>query len=341
LPHLILHIGCPKAGSTSIQLGLNASRHRLAKRGILYPQSCCQNSAHHPLGYAIQGHTWNSSKSPPILDAVFRNLADEISKSKCDTVVISSELFSQFDLSNHENLVTLRLEKFFRIFKTIKIVCIVRHQVPYFESQYKFKLLWQNPVEVAGFNEYAHRLLPSPQYDFLNIERYFRSFSHNLHFQFLGFFDAIRSGNLVQFVFERFGIADAYRGEMRANESCSRLAALALLKRNQKKSFTDLDRLLFIKWIQRIHPDQRQSLYEPALLQAVAAKFQQSNEQIESRFGICLNRELDEYQRKYKMCGETLSNDELRQLCSAFAQRLQHPLIGRCQDSFHYWASRR
>jgi len=209
------------------------------------------------------------------------------------------------------------------------------------ESQYKFKLLWQNPVEVAGFNEYAHRLLPSPNYDFLNIERGFRSFSHNIHFQFLGFFDAIRSGNLVQFVFERFGIADAYRREVRVNESCSRLAALALLRRNQGKAFTDLDRLLFIKWIRRVSPEQRQSLYEPALLQEVAAKFQHSNEQIETRFGIRLNRELVEYQRKYTMCGETLSNDELRQLCSAFAQRRQHPLIGRFQDSLYNWSSRR
>lgn len=184
MPHLILHIGCPKAGSTSIQLGLNASRHRLAKRGILYPQSCLENSCHHPLAYAIQGHTWNTGNPLPVFEEMIRNLADEISKSKCETVVISSEFFSQFDLSNHVNPVNLHFEKFFRIFKKIKIFCIIRHQVPYMESQYKFKVLWQNPVEVAGFNEYAHRLLPSPHYDFLDIERGFRSFSHNIHFQF-------------------------------------------------------------------------------------------------------------------------------------------------------------
>jgi len=48
---------------------------------------------------------------------MIRNLADEISKSKCETVVISSEFFSQFDLSNHENPVNSHFESFFRIFK--------------------------------------------------------------------------------------------------------------------------------------------------------------------------------------------------------------------------------
>lgn len=43
---LILHIGTPKAGSTSIQVMLASNRDFLAARGILYPAIGCAAHQH-------------------------------------------------------------------------------------------------------------------------------------------------------------------------------------------------------------------------------------------------------------------------------------------------------
>lgn len=100
---LILHMGSPKTGTTSLQHGLHAIRSELANAGIFYPVSPWEKTGAHHILTALFGD-WDNIK--PVVQRNFHTLSeahqaarDFISSARtkaletgCHTVLLSSEL---------------------------------------------------------------------------------------------------------------------------------------------------------------------------------------------------------------------------------------------------------
>jgi len=95
---VVLHIGMPKTGTTTIQFFLANNAEALAANGCLYPSTGQLHHAHHPLAALLldrrPGLGWVDSLVPAVDPALLQQLKREIRGSACSTVVISTELFS-------------------------------------------------------------------------------------------------------------------------------------------------------------------------------------------------------------------------------------------------------
>ncbi len=101
---LFLHIGFPKTGSTSIQVGLVKNAEALAAQGILYPSkrkmAYMQNIQHLPLAAAIPGRNveWLTPAKRQTLPNAYRSFFRNISNAEFHTLVVSSESFGGQDI---------------------------------------------------------------------------------------------------------------------------------------------------------------------------------------------------------------------------------------------------
>lgn len=99
-PHLLLHIGMPKTGTTSLQRALTKARHTLRAQGVLYPES--PGLPDHPLlslscvgdpdsmPRLARPHMRGLPARPRI--AIFRDELDrEIETAGCDRVIMVAE----------------------------------------------------------------------------------------------------------------------------------------------------------------------------------------------------------------------------------------------------------
>lgn len=104
---LILHIGTPKAGSSSLQVALDANRSALLKRGILYP--AIKRATHHT---DLASGLHNPDKMRDIdlrrngndpaavvrkTAAAWQSVADQMSKHHPETLILSAENFMSID----------------------------------------------------------------------------------------------------------------------------------------------------------------------------------------------------------------------------------------------------
>jgi hypothetical protein len=124
MKRVILHIGTPKTGTTSVQWAFKQSRPFLASLGILYPTTGLSADphefAHHPLARAAR-----KKIAPP-----WQALAAEIQASACDTVVLSSEELTALDGKSIE-FIREALKGF-----DLSVVVYLREQVDYIEAMY-------------------------------------------------------------------------------------------------------------------------------------------------------------------------------------------------------------
>ena len=90
---IILHIGAPKTGTSSIQVTLNRSRKLLAERGIRYPQ--------------MPGTNRHSLLAVPFLDAVPREFWPRYGRDKAEVDKAAMEAWQ--DIANLEGMPTLIL----------------------------------------------------------------------------------------------------------------------------------------------------------------------------------------------------------------------------------------
>lgn len=99
MPSVILHVGMPKTGTTTVQRALSASASLLEKNGILYPLSgrfSCLDVCHH----ALFGTASNNIKkiytpvnAPDIpFESIARGIQHEQKTKGCHTVILSSEM---------------------------------------------------------------------------------------------------------------------------------------------------------------------------------------------------------------------------------------------------------
>ena len=328
---LILHMGGFRTGSTSTQSSLWSARRRLHSQGILYPKTGLACKAHHALGLSILGQAIQGHYAAPPLEPLLKSLEQEIASSGCGTVLISTEVLmllvdQTFGTEGREE----RLGRFLSMFGEVQVLCVIRHQVPLLESTYRFEVLCHDnhgqPVTEV-FTDYVHRWLSKPILNYSTIERFLQLVRPNLAFKFLSFAIASESGSLVKHFFQHAGLSAAYRGEVRNNESQSRLGTLAILMRNRGKLNDLRSRSQFLGWSRRNYPDARESLYDANLLKEVANTFHDSNSALAAGTGFSLDQELITFENKYKLAGSNLSRDELQNLKKAFAQRTRNPLL--------------
>ncbi len=153
MARLVLHIGTHKTGTTAIQRTLACNRTTLAHRGIIYPEFATRHDPA-PAGDAgpeayvprlSDGHhglltDWvdlpakHKTTVPPadLLRQLCRDHADSDR-----TVLLSSEEFSRARSQiRAEGPDLARLRQYLDGFDDVRVVCLLRHQVPFLQSLY-------------------------------------------------------------------------------------------------------------------------------------------------------------------------------------------------------------
>jgi hypothetical protein len=107
LMRLILHIGTPKAGSSSLQVALGANRAFLAERGVLYPalgrathHSDLAAGLHHPDSMREIDLRRNGNDPQAVVrntQDAWQSVADQVAKHKPETLILSAENFMSID----------------------------------------------------------------------------------------------------------------------------------------------------------------------------------------------------------------------------------------------------
>ena len=94
---LIIHPGFHKSGTTALQESLAKNRQLLRENEVLYPS--IGTKAHHRAAWSLEGQVWGWKKrgGERISPKVWEKLVNRINSAKEDTVIISSEFFSQID----------------------------------------------------------------------------------------------------------------------------------------------------------------------------------------------------------------------------------------------------
>jgi hypothetical protein len=127
---LIIHIGAPKAGSTSMQRYLSQKRNTLlATHSLAFPRKGCGHLAHHNLAYGLSEKYRRTGKFEPAVGDWDETLA-EIAASGAETAVVSSEAFFRVPKAAVSRVAALTTAF------DVTIVALVRRQDLTLESSY-------------------------------------------------------------------------------------------------------------------------------------------------------------------------------------------------------------
>jgi hypothetical protein len=142
---ILLHIGYPKTGTTSLQWFLHTHRDAIREQGIYYPLTGqAPDHAHHGLAFALGAREqFGAASDQPA--RLFEALASEIDQSGVDTIVLSSEVF----LANLERL--KKSPEFASILqdRDVRVICFVRRQATFLESLYR-QFIWDPNIRFDG-----------------------------------------------------------------------------------------------------------------------------------------------------------------------------------------------
>lgn len=192
---LILHIGCEKTGSTSVQEFLSLNRDKLKERGVIVPKSLgVGNHIKLPVA-AMHGDNWgqllrvyHGITSEKVLD-IFRgqvrnDLTEELAGSS--RAIISSEHLSS-TLRTEEEIEWLR-EFLFSIFSNVHVIVYLRRQDQFHTSLYSTEvrfgrvgtLDYPTKEQIARLYDYQALLRRwSKAFPQVTIRRFGRSFLEN------------------------------------------------------------------------------------------------------------------------------------------------------------------
>lgn len=140
---LYLHIGASKTGTTSLQSHLTYNRDWLRERGYLYPYS--EKVNHHPLVQSVlAGRTDYYSPRQraryPDYKVLWGQLRDELDRSDCSVVLLSSEMFPNLahsSIRHHSVELMGWLGDQFLDFD-VRVVCYLRPLDAFMRSYYKY-----------------------------------------------------------------------------------------------------------------------------------------------------------------------------------------------------------
>jgi hypothetical protein len=150
-PRLLLHIGHPKTGTTSIQTFLLANRTALRRHGVLYPETGIHDSAHRLLSPAFFSAAGLENRAP----AHMASLLAEIQAAACPVIVLS---FEGFCGDNPASFTALR-DRF-----DVTVIYYVRRQDLIAESRYAQHVRSFLMQEVRPASEAVHRKGFAPDY---------------------------------------------------------------------------------------------------------------------------------------------------------------------------------
>jgi hypothetical protein len=233
---------------------------------VLYPTTGLTNGAHHRIGWGVligwgirrrSIETWGDV---PLFDELLKRLAAEVRASGCEHVIMSTEVLDHVLNVADAVAVRHRLIQLLALFSKVKVVCCVRHQVPWMESFYRFHVGWDVSELKVAFPDYVERQGKLP---------------------------GSNCGVLRRF-YQVAGIDQLYRGECQLNESLSREAVLAILEWNRAGLGHGRSRKSFVAWARAAFPENRNSLYDATLCDHVFDRYQESNALLEKQAGIRL-----------------------------------------------------
>ncbi len=157
---LVLHIGTPKTGTTSIQKFFFDHAIRLREIGVDYPTNTefLWGWGHHPLGAVLSTPypRWVDTSFDLPAPLVYQALCRAVEDSPCDRIVVSTEQLSLAD----------RLHELPDLLSgiNIRVVCYLRWQVNYLESWWRQSVMTgggYSQLTRDGFEEFAARWLPT------------------------------------------------------------------------------------------------------------------------------------------------------------------------------------
>ncbi|WP_133493094.1 hypothetical protein [Alcanivorax sp. 24] len=286
---LILHIGQPKSGTTSIQDFLAFERQRLARQNYLYPvlENVENRNAHHALSYSlrervergvrIKGH--DASRQVDI----WGRLSDQISADCCGTVVLSSEDFYFLDYGGRQHGSAIQeLGKWAdQHFDEVTVLAYLNRQDRHVES-------WCNEIVKHGIDQTTLPIakiadrLPNCHSNYAGLRsRWMKVFGNGVQFRPFQR-SALKDGDAVMDFCDVIGYepSTAVRNFERKNLRVTRLAFEVLRNANRFEHNQEVHRVC-VKALQEIAPeDSRDDLkVNPGLFfeEAMREKWRVSN----------------------------------------------------------------
>lgn len=163
-PHVYIHIGRPKTGTTSIQKHLYANREALLSLGVLYPDIGIIDGAHHVIATSLLSNLPRMIESLPTEDeqVLQQQYLEQVKTHKPEKVVISSEFFTIMTGPREEEA-RQKLKAFFQQApfqdSPITIISYFRNQPDHIESAFSQEVRNVALSRTINFDEFSHRFL--------------------------------------------------------------------------------------------------------------------------------------------------------------------------------------
>jgi hypothetical protein len=164
---LVIHAGFHKSGTTALQEAFDAQSEELALKGISYPN--IGRKAHHRIAWALTQRSWGWSKKGGKVTPRrhWDDLAKSVNKSDEETVLISSEFFSELD---GDAIRTIYSEIKNR---KVEVIFTVRPLVKLLGSSYQQYLKYGTK---ADYTTWLHSVLDNPGESKINPTFWMRHF---------------------------------------------------------------------------------------------------------------------------------------------------------------------
>jgi hypothetical protein len=164
---LIIHAGFHKSGTTALQEAFDAQSEELKAAGITYPN--INRRAHHRIAWSLIGKNWGWGKrgGEKVSPKEWQQLATSINASDDETIIISSEFFSEMDGD--------AIRRLFSAIKGRKVQAVftVRPLAKLLGSSYQQYLKYGIK---ADYEEWLHSVLDNPGESKINPTFWLRHF---------------------------------------------------------------------------------------------------------------------------------------------------------------------
>jgi hypothetical protein len=170
-PNLILHIGSPKTGTSSIQKALINNKELLNEYGYHYLE-CLRwhDGAHHELAFSIRDKSYGELSF--CLEDSLNKIETEVKETEIDNIIISSEILFYDTEKDIESFIKLK-----KLFRSITLVCYLREPFDYLESLYKQMIKDPHDQCSEAPSEFIKNHLKNIQYD--EILSSYKNFTNN------------------------------------------------------------------------------------------------------------------------------------------------------------------
>jgi hypothetical protein len=240
---LVIHAGFHKSGTTALQEAFDAQSEELKAAGIIYPN--IGRKAHHRIAWALTERTWGWSKrgGEKTPRRHWDQLAKSINGSKAETILISSEFFSEL---NGDAIRTIFSEIKGR---KVEVIFTVRPLVKLLSSSYQQYLKYGIK---ADYTTWLHSVLDNPGESKINPTFWMRHFHGRVVARWV---DVLGASNVTVIVVDEskpeflFDSINSYlgllQGFLKAQETGSNrsltMEEIALLIEMNKRFPTDRD----------------------------------------------------------------------------------------------------